>query len=55
VVRMYVDIFNVLGRENVIDYRYGVTNGPGGQLVTTRTRGDTLFPFLPGAGVVWDF
>jgi hypothetical protein len=55
VVRVYLDVFNALDRENVIDYAYRLETRPDGVLVTTRVKGDTLFPFLPSVGVVWDF
>ena len=54
-LRAYVDVFNAFGRENVIDYRYSLNSSPTGQLVTTRTTGDTLFPFMPSVGLTWDF
>lgn len=54
-LRAFIDVFNVLDRENTINYKYSVSSGPGGQVKVTRRTGDTLFPRLPSIGLTWDF
>jgi hypothetical protein len=55
VVRLYLDVFNLFDRENIIDFHYSLAGRPDGQLVTTRSRGESLFPRLPSIGVTWEF
>jgi hypothetical protein len=55
VLRAYLDVFNALDRENVIDFAYNLSLGANGQLVVKRVNGETLFPILPSVGLTWDF
>ena len=55
VLRVYLDIFNALDRENRIDYAYDVRFAANGGLETTRKGGESMFPRLPSLGITWDF
>ncbi|WP_237702433.1 TonB-dependent receptor domain-containing protein [Opitutus terrae] len=54
-LRLYVDIFNVFDRENMISYGHNVTVRPDDSLEVRRTRGDLLMPLIPSVGFTWDF
>jgi hypothetical protein len=54
-LRVFLDVFNVFGRENIIDYAYDVRFAPGNRLEVRRKDGQTLFPRLPNVGATWDF
>jgi len=54
-LRLYLDIFNALGRRNRINYRYNVNLDARNQLIVTRGDGDSLLPLLPSVGATWDF
>ena len=54
-LRLYLDIFNALGRRNIINYGYNLTLEAGNRLTVVRHNGDSLLPFLPSVGATWDF
>jgi len=54
-LRVFVDVFNLLGWRNRINYAYDVRFATNGALNVTRRNGESLFPRLPSAGVTWDF
>lgn len=53
VLRAYVDLFNVYDRKNQFSYEHTVAV-ENGQTVVTRSP-NSLFPFLPSAGLSWEF
>ncbi|MGA2692266.1 MAG: TonB-dependent receptor plug domain-containing protein [Opitutaceae bacterium] len=52
-LRVFVDLFNVYGRKNVQGYTYAPIVR--GDTVTAEKDGGGWFPFLPSAGVSWEF
>jgi len=53
VVSIYLDVFNVYDRTNVIGYNYNVGLVNGQPIV--RTTVDAFLPILPTLGVSWEF
>jgi len=53
-LRVFLDVFNVLGRKNIIEYTYDVSFAPGNRLEVRRRNGQALFPLLPSVGATWD-
>lgn len=54
-LRVYVDLFNALGRRNLISYHYRLEKQNDGSQRVVRVNGDKLFPLLPGFGAGWEF
>jgi hypothetical protein len=52
-LRVFVDLFNIYGRKNVEGYTY--TPILQGDTVTALKSPEKAFPFLPSAGVSWEF
>ena len=52
-VRAFVDLFNAYGRTNVLGYDHRVTVS--GTTVTDTRKPREQLPFLPSAGVSWEF
>jgi hypothetical protein len=52
-LRVFVDLFNVYGRKNVQGYTYAPIVR--GDTVPAEKDGGGWFPFLPSAGVSWEF
>jgi hypothetical protein len=53
-LRAFVDVFNAYGHDNVLSYSQSPQRAPDGSIIAIR-QADTLFPFLPSAGLIWDF
>lgn len=53
-LRVYVDVSNALGRENVLEYDY-VNRVSDGLVSSTRVPGDEQLQRLVTAGIAWDF
>jgi hypothetical protein len=54
-LRVYLDVFNALGRRNTINYGYNLNVDAANRLTATRHPGDSLLPLLPSVGATWDF
>jgi len=54
-LRVYADLFNALGKRNLISYHYRVEKQSDGTERVVRVSGDKLFPLLPGFGANWEF
>jgi hypothetical protein len=52
--RVYLDVFNIYDRKNIVSYSFlpQIVNG---QLTTVRAGGDVPFPVLPNIGAAWEF
>ena len=55
VLQAYLDVFNVLNRQNLRNYAFypSITNA--GRVVARRSDGDDLLPILPTIGLRWEF
>lgn len=54
-LRVYLDVFNLFDRENLISYGHDVTVHPDNSMTVKRRNGDRLMPLIPSVGVTWDF
>ncbi len=55
ILEAYVDVFNVLNRENLRSYFFDVVAIRDGQAITNRVAGETLLPRLPSLGLRYVF
>lgn len=54
-LRVYLDVFNLLDRDNLLSYGHQITVLNDSSLQVARRDGDQLIPLVPSVGLAWDF